>query len=144
MEKRMSVGQYAFYYGVTTGFALALISLLSYVPMLGTIAWLLRLLALVFLTMYFVRRYRDQFNGGTLTSGEGFLLTFLMFLYIGIIAALYSGAQIALMAAKDSQPCFWAAKLKKCSRTPKCRSWSTAKISFPFSTGVLDSAHERC
>ena len=52
MEKRMSVGQYAFYYGVTTGFALALISLLSYVPVLGTIAWLLRLLALVFLTMY--------------------------------------------------------------------------------------------
>lgn len=30
MEKRISVGQYAFYYGVTTGFALALISLLSY------------------------------------------------------------------------------------------------------------------
>lgn len=106
MEKRMSVGQYAFYCGVTTGFALALISLLSYVPVLGTIAWLLRLLALVFLTMYFVRRYRDQFNGGTLTSGEGFLLTFLMFLYIGIIAALYSGAQIALMAAKDSQELF--------------------------------------
>lgn len=74
MEKRMSVGQYAFYYGVTTGFALALISLLSYVPVLGTIAWLLRLLALVFLTMYFVRRYRDQFNNGVLTSGEGFLL----------------------------------------------------------------------
>ena len=70
MEKRMSVGQYAFYYGVTTGFALALISLLSYVPVLGTIAWLLRLLALVFLTMYFVRRYRDQFNNGVLTSGE--------------------------------------------------------------------------
>lgn len=42
MEKRMSVGQYAFYYGVTTGFALALISLLSYVPVLGTIAWLLQ------------------------------------------------------------------------------------------------------
>ena len=74
--------------------------------LLGIIAWLLRLLALVFLTMYFVRRYRDQFNGGTLTSGEGFLLTFLMFLYIGIIAALYSGAQIALMAAKDSQELF--------------------------------------
>ena len=101
MEKRMSVGQYAFYYGVTTGFALALISLLSYVPVLGTIAWLLRLLALVFLTMYFVRRYRDQFNNGVLTSGEGFLLTFLMFLYIGIIAALDTGGQIALMAAKD-------------------------------------------
>lgn len=106
MEKRMSVGQYAFYYGVTTGFALALISLLSYVPVLGTIAWLLRLLALVFLTMYFVRRYRDQFNNGVLTSGEGFLLTFLMFLYIGIIAALYTGGQIALMAAKDSQELF--------------------------------------
>ena len=102
----MSVGQYAFYYGVTTGFALALISLLSYVPVLGTIAWLLRLLALVFLTMYFVRRYRDQFNNGVLTSGEGFLLTFLMFLYIGIIAALYTGGQIALMAAKDSQELF--------------------------------------
>ena len=53
-----------------------------------------------------MRRYRDQFNNGVLTSGEGFLLTFLMFLYIGIIAALYTGGQIALMAAKDSQELF--------------------------------------
>lgn len=106
MEKSMSVGKYAFYYGVTTGFILALISLLAYVPGLGAVIWIVRLIALVFLTMYFVRRYRDQFNGGVLTSGEGFLLTFLMFLYIGIIAALYTGVQVFLMSTKDSQEMF--------------------------------------
>lgn len=94
MEKNMSLGKYAFYYGVTTGFILALISLLSYVPVLASVVWLVRILALVFLTLYFSRRYRDQYNGGALTSGQGFQLVFLMFVYIGIVAALYTGLQV--------------------------------------------------
>lgn len=102
----MSLGKYAFYYGITTGFILALISLLTYIPGLGSVIWIVRIIALVMLTMYFVRRYRDQFNGGILTSGEGFKLTFLMFVYIGIIAALYSGFQVQIAASKDSQGMF--------------------------------------
>lgn len=106
MENKMSLGKYAFYYGITTGFILALISLLAYVPGLGSVIWIVRIIALVMLTMYFVRRYRDQFNGGILTSGEGFKLTFLLFVYIGIIAALYSGFQVQIAASKDSQEMF--------------------------------------
>lgn len=106
MENKMSLGKYAFYYGITTGFILALISLLTYIPGLGSVIWIVRIIALVMLTMYFVRRYRDQFNGGILTSGEGFKLTFLMFVYIGIIAALYSGFQVQIAASKDSQGMF--------------------------------------
>ena len=102
MEKNMSLGKYAFYYGVTTGFILALISLLSYVPVLASVVWLVRILALVFLTLYFSRRYRDQYNGGALTSGQGFQLVFLMFVYIGIVAALYTGLQVYIAVAKDS------------------------------------------
>ena len=59
MENKMSLGKYAFYYGITTGFILALISLLAYVPGLGSVIWIVRIIALVMLTMYFVRRYRD-------------------------------------------------------------------------------------
>ena len=106
MENKMSLGKYAFYYGITTGFILALISLLTYVPGLGSVIWIVRIIALVMLTMYFVRRYRDQFNGGILTSGEGFKLTFLLFVYIGIIAALYSGFQVQIAASKDSPEMF--------------------------------------
>lgn len=102
----MSLGKYAFYYGITTGFILALISLLAYVPGLGSVIWIVRIIALVMLTMYFVRRYRDQFNGGFLTSGEGFKLTFLIFVYIGIVAALYSGFQVKIEASKNSQEMF--------------------------------------
>lgn len=102
----MSLGKYAFYYGITTGFILALISLLAYVPGLGSVIWIVRIIALVMLTMYFVRRYRDQFNGGLLTSGEAFKLTFLIFVYIGIIAALYSGFQVKIEASKNSQEMF--------------------------------------
>lgn len=102
----MSLGKYAFYYGITTGFILALISLLAYVPGLGSVIWIVRIIALVMLTMYFVRRYRDQFNGGLLTSGAAFKLTFLIFVYIGIVAALYSGFQVKIEASKNSQEMF--------------------------------------
>lgn len=62
MEKRMPLGKYAFYYGVTTGFALALISLLSFIPVVSPVVGLVRFIAMILLTMFFVRRYRDEFN----------------------------------------------------------------------------------
>lgn len=106
MEKNMSLGRYAFYYGVTSGFILALISLLSYVPLLASVVWLVRIVALVFLTLYFSRRYRDQYNGGVLTSGQGFLLIFLMFVYIGIVAGVYTGFQAYITVAKSPDELF--------------------------------------
>ena len=106
MERNMSLGKYAFYYGVTTGFILALISLLAYVPLLASVVWLVRIIALVVLTLYFARRYRDQYNGGVLTTGQGFLITFLMFLYIGIVAAFYTVFQVYILAAKESDEMF--------------------------------------
>ena len=47
------------------------------------------------------RRFRDRYNDGTLTSGEGFKFTFLMFMYIGIIAAIYSIVSIAAIPSGD-------------------------------------------
>ena len=51
--------------------------------------------------MFFTRRFRDRYNDGTLTSGEGFKFTFLMFMYIGIIAAIYSIVSIAAIPSGD-------------------------------------------
>lgn len=97
----MSLAKYSLCAGVTTGLALALISLLGYVPAVSSVVWAVRLIALVLLTMLFTRRFRDRYNGGTLTSGEGFKFTFLMFLYIGIIAALYSIFNIVMLPQGD-------------------------------------------
>ena len=97
----MSLAKYSLCAGVTTGLALVLISLLGYIPPASSVVWAVRLIALVLLTMLFTRRFRDRYNGGTLTSGEGFKFTFLMFLYIGIIAALYSIFNIVMLPQGD-------------------------------------------
>ena len=105
-EREFSLGKYAFYYGVTTGFILALISLLAYVPVLAPVVWLVRIIVLVWLVLYFVRRYRDQYNQGELTFGQGFFLTLLLFVYVGVIAAIYTGFQAGIMSAKESSQMF--------------------------------------
>ena len=92
----MSLAKYSLCAGATTGLALALISLLDYVPPVSSVVWAVRLIALVLLTMFFTR-----YNDGTLTSGEGFKFTFLMFMYIGIIAAIYSIVSIAAIPSGD-------------------------------------------
>lgn len=97
----MSLAKYSLCAGATTGLALALISLLGYVPPVSSVVWAVRLIALVLLTMFFTRRFRDRYNDGTLTSGEGFKFTFLMFMYIGIIAAIYSIVSIAAIPSGD-------------------------------------------
>ncbi len=97
----MSLAKYSLCAGATTGLALALISLLDYVPPVSSVVWAVRLIALVSLTMFFTRRFRDRYNDGTLTSGEGFKFTFLMFMYIGIIAAIYSIVSIAAIPSDD-------------------------------------------
>lgn len=102
----MPLGKYAFYYGVTTGFALALISLLSFIPVVSPVVGLVRFIAMILLTMFFIRRYRDEFNDNRLSGGEAFRLTFLMFLYVGIIAALFIGFQIKIAALGSSDELF--------------------------------------
>ena len=99
----MPLGKYASYYGVTTGFALALISLLSFIPVVSPVVGLVRFIAMILLTMFFVRRYRDEFNDNRLSGGEAFRLTFL---YIGIIAALFIGFQIKIAALGSSDELF--------------------------------------
>lgn len=97
----MSLAKYSLCAGATTGIALALVSLLDYVPAVSSVVWAVRLIGLVLLTMFFTRRFRDRYNSGVLTSGEGFKFTFLMFLYIGIIAALYSIFNIIMLPQGD-------------------------------------------
>ena len=96
----MSLAKYSLCAGATTGLALALISLLDYVPPVSSVVWAVRLIALVSLTMFFTRRFRDRYNDGTLTSGEGFKFTFLMFMYIGVEAVSegYADAGIDISA----------------------------------------------
>ena len=85
----MSLAKYSLCAGATTGLALALISLLGYVPPVSSVVWAVRLIALVSLTMFFTRRFRDRYNDGTLTSGDG------------IIAAIYSIVSIAAIPSGD-------------------------------------------
>ncbi|MDD4820402.1 MAG: DUF4199 domain-containing protein [Flavobacteriales bacterium] len=93
----MSISKYAFGAGMLSGAVLAVITLGGKIPSLASVIWAIRLIALVALTMYFVRTYRDKYHGGYINGAEVFSLTFQIFLYIGIVAGLYSLITMTIM-----------------------------------------------
>lgn len=95
MKKQISLAQYALCMGVSIGLILALVSLLERIPSMANIVSLLRFVTTIFATIFVVKRFKDHWNDGILSSGRIFRFTLMMFVYIGIIAAVYNYVSIS-------------------------------------------------
>lgn len=92
MEQKTSVLNYSLKWGVILGIIMVIYSLLLYIldlslnRALGWVAYAILLVA-VFLA---VKNYRDKLNGGFLSFGNAFSIGLLIFIFSGIISAIFS------------------------------------------------------
>lgn len=92
MEQKTSTLNYSLKWGVIIGVILIIYTLLLYIldlSMNKALGWLSFVILIVGVFMA-IKNYRDKLNNGLLSFGNGFSIGLLIFIFSGIISAIFS------------------------------------------------------